>query len=88
MERAIECTDISPDKAGEPRPANFLHTNVDQDRKLQLTTTIYITTEVLVYMNISEYQKKLNRSLNLLSSSIMFDRLSQNTLSGEGSENQ
>lgn len=53
MERAIEFSDISPDKAGEPKPANFLHTNVDQDRKLQLTTTIYITTEVLV---LYEYQ--------------------------------
>lgn len=29
--------------AGEPRPANFLNTNVDQDRKIQLTTTICIT---------------------------------------------
>lgn len=36
-------------------------------------------------MNISEYhKKKLNRSLNLLSSSIMCGRPSENTLSAQG----
>lgn len=36
-------------------------------------------------MNISEYhKKKLNRSLNLLSSSIMFGRPSENTLPAQG----